>query len=125
MSATLKMLKRYSYDFRNKKDFIDLIQNMPLGFHKEVLALKGYSLKNKGISDEKLPKAWGNAIRNMMSNIDSESSSVSEIQGMTESGSLLSSMRGDYNIILAKHRKQMKRLREIISLAVKYQELVS
>ena len=90
MSASLKMLRRHGFSFKDKTEVINLIQNMPIGFYKEVLLLNNHSLKDDNISDERLPTAWGNAVSKIMSKIDLDSSTVSETDEMTREGSILS-----------------------------------
>ena len=133
MNATMKMFKRYGYNFDNYYHLQLLILWMPEEFYRNTFPENNLSLSNpkKILTIKKTGKKyelehrvrWSNIIENLIKEIDYSSSEIGEARKVTGGDSIFSGLRGAYHEMWKNQTNRMKRLRKIINLILEHEEL--
>ena len=133
MNATMKMFKRYGYNFDNYYHLQLLILWMPEEFYRNTFPENNLSFKNpkKILTIKKTGKKyevehrvrWSKYIENLIKEIDYSSSEIGEARKVTGGDSIFSGLRGAYHEMWKNQTNRMKRLRKIINLILEHEEL--
>ena len=131
MNATIKMFKRYGYNFDNYFHLQLLILWMPEEFYRNTFPENNLSFKNpkKILTIKKTGKKyevehrvrWSEYIENLIKEIDYSSSEIGEARKVTGGDSIFSGLRGAYHEMWKNQTNRMKRLRKIIQIKNKNQ----
>ena len=133
MNATIKMFKRYGYNFDNYFHLQLLILWMPEEFYRNTFPENNLSFKNpkKILTIKKTGKKyevehrvrWSEYIENLIKEIDYSSSEIGEARKVTGGDSIFSGLRGAYHEMWKNQTNRMKRLRKIIQIKISSLEL--